>query len=97
MEQLKLVGPSSLGVSLLTASFVGMVFTIQVLFGSQTFQSDPAALCSCLDRDTPDQAVTQSAPLPISCSINQPIRFEGQRHRAGPPCPFLTTGPCCSS
>ena len=31
MEQLKLVGPSSLGVSLLTAAFVGMVFTIQVL------------------------------------------------------------------
>ena len=30
LEQLKLVGPSSLGVSLLTASFVGMVFTIQV-------------------------------------------------------------------
>lgn len=30
MEQLKLVGPQSLGVSLLTAGFVGMVFTIQV-------------------------------------------------------------------
>lgn len=30
MEQLKLVGPSSLGVALLTAGFVGMVFTIQV-------------------------------------------------------------------
>ena len=30
LEQLKLVGPSSLGVSLLTAGFVGMVFTIQV-------------------------------------------------------------------
>lgn len=29
-EQLELVGPRSLGVSLLTASFVGMVFTIQV-------------------------------------------------------------------
>jgi ABC-type transporter Mla maintaining outer membrane lipid asymmetry permease subunit MlaE len=29
-EQLKLVGPSSLGVALLTAAFVGMVFTIQV-------------------------------------------------------------------
>ena len=29
-EQLKLVGPRSLGVSLLTAGFVGMVFTIQV-------------------------------------------------------------------
>lgn len=29
-EQLKLVGPASLGVSLLTAGFVGMVFTIQV-------------------------------------------------------------------
>jgi len=29
-EQLALVGPSSLGVSLLTAAFVGMVFTIQV-------------------------------------------------------------------
>ncbi|PNH05926.1 Protein TRIGALACTOSYLDIACYLGLYCEROL 1, chloroplastic [Tetrabaena socialis] len=29
MDQLKLVGPQSLGVSLLTASFVGMVFTIQ--------------------------------------------------------------------
>lgn len=28
-EQLKLVGPSSLGVALLTAAFVGMVFTIQ--------------------------------------------------------------------
>lgn len=30
MDQLRLVGPSSLGVSLLTAAFVGMVFTIQV-------------------------------------------------------------------
>ena len=30
LEQLKLVGPRSLGVSLLTAGFVGMVFTIQV-------------------------------------------------------------------
>jgi ABC-type transporter Mla maintaining outer membrane lipid asymmetry permease subunit MlaE len=29
-EQLRLVGPASLGVSLLTAGFVGMVFTIQV-------------------------------------------------------------------
>ncbi|KAK9804517.1 hypothetical protein WJX73_002936 [Symbiochloris irregularis] len=29
LEQLKLVGPNSLGVSLLTAGFVGMVFTIQ--------------------------------------------------------------------
>ena len=29
-EQLQLVGPSSLGVALLTAGFVGMVFTIQV-------------------------------------------------------------------
>lgn len=28
-DQLKLVGPSSLGVALLTAGFVGMVFTIQ--------------------------------------------------------------------
>ena len=32
-EQLALVGPSSLGVSLLTAAFVGMVFTIQVCLG----------------------------------------------------------------
>lgn len=31
IEQLKLVGPRSMGVSLLTAGFVGMVFTIQVL------------------------------------------------------------------
>lgn len=31
-EQLKLVGPKSLGVALLTAGFVGMVFTIQVGF-----------------------------------------------------------------
>lgn len=31
VEQLKLVGPRSMGVSLLTAGFVGMVFTIQVL------------------------------------------------------------------
>lgn len=30
-EQLKLVGPKSMGVALLTAGFVGMVFTIQVL------------------------------------------------------------------
>ena len=29
VEQLKLVGPRSLGVALLTAGFVGMVFTIQ--------------------------------------------------------------------
>ena len=31
-EQLKLVGPRSMGVALLTAGFVGMVFTIQVDF-----------------------------------------------------------------
>lgn len=30
LQQLKLVGPRSLGVALLTAAFVGMVFTIQV-------------------------------------------------------------------
>lgn len=30
LDQLKLVGPRSLGVALLTAGFVGMVFTIQV-------------------------------------------------------------------
>jgi ABC-type transporter Mla maintaining outer membrane lipid asymmetry permease subunit MlaE len=30
LEQLAEVGPGSLGVCLLTASFVGMVFTIQV-------------------------------------------------------------------
>lgn len=30
VDQLLLVGPRSLGVALLTASFVGMVFTIQV-------------------------------------------------------------------
>jgi hypothetical protein len=36
LEQLKLVGPKSLGVSLLTAGFVGMVFTIQV-FQSSVF------------------------------------------------------------
>jgi ABC-type transporter Mla maintaining outer membrane lipid asymmetry permease subunit MlaE len=30
LQQLELIGPRSLGVSLLTASFVGMVFTIQV-------------------------------------------------------------------
>lgn len=35
-EQLRLVGPASLGVSLLTAGFVGMVFTIQV-GGSQQY------------------------------------------------------------
>ncbi len=29
MEQLRLVGPKSLGVALLTSGFVGMVFTIQ--------------------------------------------------------------------
>lgn len=29
-DQLQLVGPKSLGVALLTAGFVGMVFTIQV-------------------------------------------------------------------
>lgn len=40
LEQLKLVGPSSLGVSLLTASFVGMVFTIQVLACTITSTSD---------------------------------------------------------
>ena len=31
-EQLKLVGPKSMGVALLTAGFVGMVFTIQVCY-----------------------------------------------------------------
>ena len=30
-EQLRLVGPRSLGVCLLTAAFVGMVFTIQFI------------------------------------------------------------------
>lgn len=30
-DQLQLVGPKSLGVALLTAGFVGMVFTIQVI------------------------------------------------------------------
>lgn len=33
-EQMKLVGPRSLGVSLLTAGFVGMVFTIQARLAS---------------------------------------------------------------
>jgi hypothetical protein len=32
LQQLQLVGPRSLGVALLTAGFVGMVFTIQVLY-----------------------------------------------------------------
>lgn len=32
LEQLQLVGPRSLGVALLTAGFVGMVFTIQVIY-----------------------------------------------------------------
>lgn len=32
-DQLQLVGPKSLGVALLTAGFVGMVFTIQVRKG----------------------------------------------------------------
>jgi ABC-type transporter Mla maintaining outer membrane lipid asymmetry permease subunit MlaE len=32
-DQLMLVGPKSLGVALLTAGFVGMVFTIQVSRG----------------------------------------------------------------
>ncbi len=36
MDQLKLVGPKSLGVALLTAGFVGMVFTIQVTRGGGT-------------------------------------------------------------
>lgn len=31
MEQLNMVGPRSLGVCLLTAAFVGMVFTIQFI------------------------------------------------------------------
>lgn len=35
LDQLKLVGPRSLGVALLTAGFVGMVFTIQVCLASQ--------------------------------------------------------------
>ena len=30
LEQLKLVGPNTVSVALLTAAFVGMVFTIQV-------------------------------------------------------------------
>ncbi len=42
IEQLKLVGPRSMGVSLLTAGFVGMVFTIQVL--------PPALHCSDLHK-----------------------------------------------
>lgn len=38
MEQLRLVGPRSLGVALLTAGFVGMVFTIQVSLGFLSWQ-----------------------------------------------------------
>ena len=30
MQQLNIVGPGSVGVALLTASFIGMAFTIQV-------------------------------------------------------------------
>ena len=37
LEQLSLVGPRSLGVALLTAAFVGMVFTIQVLLSPTEF------------------------------------------------------------
>ncbi len=43
IEQLKLVGPRSMGVSLLTAGFVGMVFTIQV----PCLVSTPLAGCAC--------------------------------------------------
>ena len=43
LEQLKLVGPRSLGVSLLTAGFVGMVFTIQV---SSALTKMTAAKCT---------------------------------------------------
>ncbi len=40
-EQLSLVGPRSLGVALLTAAFVGMVFTIQVHLSSHFLGLSP--------------------------------------------------------
>lgn len=44
-EQLELVGPRSLGVALLTAGFVGMVFTIQVGAGLGFWIRAQFALC----------------------------------------------------
>lgn len=44
-DQLQLVGPKSLGVALLTAGFVGMVFTIQVST-AHTQQTVGTAACT---------------------------------------------------
>ena len=44
-DQLQLVGPKSLGVALLTAGFVGMVFTIQVRKGHKK----PRQACSNIE------------------------------------------------
>lgn len=56
LQQLELVGPRSLGVSLLTASFVGMVFTIQV------------CLCLCLSPlYTIDMCKIQTRECPQKC------------------------------
>ena len=57
IEQLKLVGPRSLGVALLTAGFVGMVFTIQARAGLlKCTASQPMLLrshASCLAAQRP--------------------------------------------
>ena len=45
-EQLKLVGPSSLGVALLTSAFVGMVFTIQFV---REFAKLGLTRCACAE------------------------------------------------
>ena len=44
LDQLKLVGPRSLGVALLTAGFVGMVFTIQVCSYPNAVRCGPVKL-----------------------------------------------------
>ena len=49
LEQLKLVGPKSMGVALLTAGFVGMVFTIQVQCRSRPHPLARCAAPLCAD------------------------------------------------
>ena len=63
VDQLLLVGPRSLGVALLTASFVGMVFTIQV---SGFFREIPFLLFSLLSNGTLKQGKTRSQKKSIS-------------------------------
>ena len=61
IEQLKLVGPRSLGVALLTAGFVGMVFTIQVPHHRLIRAASPLRACN---KHAPPHACIFPSPSP---------------------------------